>query len=157
MAGGGGHNGLFSNFLSFYHVEAGEMVIMRMCEIRPVTGGINLGDDVVLLPVASSSMIDCKKGINGNLINLTFFVGKTLVFKLWPLLDKRAKLDLKLTNSFMFFHNRYAFHRFLHLSMLFTKKQKFPVKLNHVQVCNVGHPVQSVKTLTNKQKNKSPP
>ena len=37
---------------------------------------------------------------NGNLINLTSFGGKALVNKLWPLLYKRAKLDLRLTNGF---------------------------------------------------------
>ena len=31
---------------------------------------------------------------------LTLFEGKTLFIKLWPLLDLRAKLDLRLTNSF---------------------------------------------------------
>ena len=35
---------------------------------------------------------------NGNLINLTSFWGKALVNKLWPLLYKRAKLDLRWTN-----------------------------------------------------------
>ena len=32
-----------------------------------------------------------------NLINLTSFLGKALVKKLWPLLYKRAQLDLRLT------------------------------------------------------------
>ena len=36
----------------------------------------------------------------GNLINLTSFGGKALVSKLWPLLYKRAELDLRLTNIF---------------------------------------------------------
>ena len=33
-------------------------------------------------------------------MNLTCFGGKVLVKKLWPLLYKRAELDLKLTKSF---------------------------------------------------------
>ena len=40
---------------------------------------------------------------NGNLINLTIFGGKALVNKLWPLLYKRAELDLRLTKLFTFF------------------------------------------------------
>ena len=32
----------------------------------------------------------------------TLFEGKTLLNKLWPLLDSRAKLDLRLTKSFLF-------------------------------------------------------
>ena len=34
-----------------------------------------------------------------NLNNLTFFGGKALFNKLWPLLYKKAKLDLRLTKS----------------------------------------------------------
>ena len=39
---------------------------------------------------------------NGNLMNLTCFGGKALVNKLWPLLRKTAKLDLRLTKHFVF-------------------------------------------------------
>ena len=40
---------------------------------------------------------------NGNLINLTCFWGKAPVNKLWPLLYKRAELDLWLTKFFKYF------------------------------------------------------
>ena len=38
---------------------------------------------------------------NGNLINLNCFWGKALVNKLWPLLYKKAELDLRLTKQFL--------------------------------------------------------
>ena len=46
------------------------------------------------------------------MIYLTSFGGKTLVNKLWPLLYKKAELDLRLTKSFI---TRFLKQKFFHL------------------------------------------
>ena len=52
--------------------------------------------------VCTKMLVKCFiPNLYGHLINLTFFGGKALVNKLWPLLFKWAKLDLRLTKHIL--------------------------------------------------------
>ena len=62
----------------------------------------SLGGEVISFSLQHimASSLNLVLWLYGNLINLTFFGGKALVNKLWPLLYKRAELDLMMTKDF---------------------------------------------------------